>query len=253
MKFAVNVNPARIECFEKGLVENFELACSAFCALEKEEFDRSAREIEKKEFKIISANGFIPPEYAICKDGYDLDALKKYVGKAIERMSYFACPKIVFGSGKARALEEGYGIEKGKNQFFEFLETACEMTDKAGMKLVMEPLNSGETNFLTTVKEGYDVAMMSGAKNCGVLCDFYHFSLEKEPLEDLEYAKDRLWHIHIACPDNRVPPKEGDGTDYAPFFNKLKEIGYDSVVTLESKWRGAEEAANSIEYLKKFI
>src|SRR5256886_17552438 len=58
------------------------------------------------------------------------------------------------------------------------------------------------------------------------MIDFYHLASEREDPAIVVRAKDHLRHIHMANPRGRVFPQEWGEYDYAPFFAKLREIGY---------------------------
>lgn len=252
MKISINLKPMRYEMFSKGDIEYLEIGATEWMEMDKSEFQQRASYIEKNDIKVICANRFIPGEYDICKAGYDRQKCREYVKGVADILKYFDCKKVVLGSGKARFLDESYGIEKGKAQFFDFMKTVCEVMAKDGVKVVIEPLNKGETNFINSVKEGYDIVKESGIENAGVLCDYFHAGLDNEPLSDVVEAKSKLWHAHIASFPGRLAPLPNDGTDYAPFFDALKKAGYDDFVSVESKWSSVESMLNTFEFLRTF-
>ncbi len=58
-------------------------------------------------------------------------------------------------------------------------------------------------------------------------------------------AKDHIRHLHMANPQGRVFPLTWEEFDYAPFFAKLRQIGYTGRISIEasSKDIPAEGAA----------
>lgn len=253
MDISVCMKASRVPEFEKGDLRYIEIAAVDVALSEKDDFADLFKSIEQKEFEVISSYQFVYGDFDVCKGGYDRDYLQKYVTTVGDRLSALGCPKVVFGSGKARSLDPEYGVEKGLSQFYDFLSISCDTLARYGMTVVIEPLRSSETNFINRVNEGYDVAVKSGRDNCAVLCDYFHFTEEKEPLKDLEYAKDRLAHFHIAHPGDRDVPLPEDGYDYSVLFGKLKKIGYDGFVSIEGKRRDPETMKRSIAHLYSYI
>jgi sugar phosphate isomerase/epimerase len=66
------------------------------------------------------------------------------------------------------------------------------------------------------------------------MADFYHMGTEKEDPAIIVEAKDHLRHFHIANPNKRVVPLEGDGYDYSGYFAAMKKIGYHGTISLEA-------------------
>jgi sugar phosphate isomerase/epimerase len=66
------------------------------------------------------------------------------------------------------------------------------------------------------------------------MIDFYHLAVEKEDPSIVVRARDHLRHLHMANPQGRVFPLKWDEFDYAPFFAKLREIGYDKRISVEA-------------------
>ena len=238
--------------FEKGEIKYVEGSAADIALLPKEDFFKLFRLYETREFEMVSANKFVWGDYDISKEGYDAGSLKKYVKLVGDRLSALGCPKVVLGSGRARRLDRQYGIKKGRAQFFEFLDFSCDVLAKYDMNVVIEPLNSKETNFINTVPDGYNVSLKSGKDNCGVLCDYFHFTEENEPFSDIVSSKDRLMHIHIAHPGDRNVPLPEDGHDYSPFFKTLSEAGYDGHVSIEARKSGREDLLRSMAHLQKY-
>jgi sugar phosphate isomerase/epimerase len=84
------------------------------------------------------------------------------------------------------------------------------------------------------------------------MIDFYHFSVEKEDTSDVLKVKDHLRHLHMANPNGRVMPLKWDEYNYAPFFEVLRRIHYDRLISLEvSKTNLPEEGPQAIALLRR--
>ena len=111
-----------------------------------------------------------------------------------------------------------------------------------GVRIVLEPINRYETNWLNTVDEVLEFLGRLGEENVGVLPDTFHMNIEEQdPLEALRRARDRLWHVHVADSNRRAP---GWGhVDFAAVVGTLREIGYGGFLSAEvlplPSWRDA--------------
>lgn len=248
MKIGLCLGHDRLDYASIVKTKYIELNAATVESLSETDFLKLKAEIKKENLIITSANCLLPSGYDICKEGYNLDLLSSYMKRVAKRLSECNCPIVVLGSGSARNVDVDYGIEKGKRQFNEFLNSSLEILKEYDMKLVIEHLNKRATNYLNFLTETFEVAVDSDSDNCGILCDYYH--LETEPIDNLTKVKDKLFHCHIASPKGRTLPMESDLVDYKLFFDKLREIDYKGVINIEAKWSDPKEVAKSIEYLR---
>ena len=88
---------------------------------------------------------------------------------------------------------------------------------------------------INTFEEGCRLASDVNHKSVRVLVDFYHMTIEKEPLIHLEQkGREYLRHVHFANPNGRVYPGTLQEADYIPFFQVLKKIGYNHRISCEA-------------------
>ena len=88
--------------------------------------------------------------------------------------------------------------------------------------------------------------------NFQLMVDFYHLASEKEDPEIVVRAREHIRHLHMANPQGRVFPLVWDEYDYAPFFAKLREIGYDKRISVEASAKDfASEAPQAIALLRR--
>jgi D-psicose/D-tagatose/L-ribulose 3-epimerase len=82
--------------------------------------------------------------------------------------------------------------------------------------------------------------------------DFYHLASEKEDPEIVVRAREQIRHLHMANPQGRVFPLEWEEYDYAPFFTKLREIGYVKRISIEASTKDFPgEAPKAIALLRR--
>lgn len=196
-------------------------------------------------------NCFLPGNLPVVGPAVNLDAVRSYVERACARARQMGSSVIVFGSGGARKVPDGWPREKGEEQLVESMRVIGPVAKAAGITVVMEPLNRGETNLLNSTAEGLGYIRRAAAPGIAILADFYHFTLEKEPLDDLDRAGPLLAHVHMAEPVGRIAPGPAM-TDYRPFFHRLKAIGYDARISLECGWKDIRtQLGPTLEFLRK--
>lgn len=170
----------------------------------------------------------------------------------------------VLGSGRSRSVPEGFDRENGLEQIHSALRVIDDEAGEHGIRVAIEPLNRLETNVFTTVRESVDTCRTLGLKNIFVLADIYHMVMENEDFGALRYAGDKLIHIHFSNPTakdspnggkmKRIFPAEGDGYNYAPFVQVVKEAGYDGRMSIEANCINFEaEAAEGLKMMKKLF
>ena len=133
-----------------------------------------------------------------------------------------------------------------------FLQITADAADANDITIVIEPLNTKESNVLNSVAEGVKLAQDVNRTSIRVLADFYHMDEENEPLDDLVQYADWLEHIHVADTGRRAP---GTGSyPYTEFVQKLHQSGYDGLVSIECRWEDlAAEAGPAAQFLRRVL
>ena len=185
---------------------------------------------------IPAANVLVPGSLKITGPDASLDKLRPYMTTVLSRAKKIGIKSLVFGSGGARKVPEGFDVGKAKSQITEFLRMIAPIAQQNGVTMVIEPLNRGETNIINSVAEGMEYVRAVNHPNIQCLVDSYHFWLENESLENITNAGKALRHVHVADKDGRVAPGQSGKADYRPFFAALKKIGYDGPISVEGKW-----------------
>lgn len=195
-------------------------------------------------------NIFLPGGMKIVGEEVDRERIHRYLKHVMDRASAVGGKLIVFGSGGARRVPDGFDPLEAQAQIAEFLHEAGAEAERYGITLAIEPLNRGESNILNSVPEALDMAEQADHPSVQVLADLYHMEKDGEPLDHILQAKGRLTHVHVAD-TGRFAPGTGDA-DTAGLFRRLKEIGYAGRISIECSWKNFEEEAPvSLEFLKR--
>lgn len=221
---------------ELPLAEMMVLSDSAFAEL--------SASIASQPISCEASNNFFPKTMRLTGPDLDLPQVVDYAGKALSRAASIGAKYVVFGSGPAKNVPDGFPLEEGYAQIVRMLQQIAPAAGKSGVEIAIEPLRRAECNLINTFAEGCRLAEDVNRKEVKVLVDFYHLTVENEPLENLLAMGDKhLRHIHFANPAGRVFPSSKDKTNYLPFFKTLKEIGYSGRISVEAYTDNFPEAA----------
>lgn len=244
MRYAICTNdPAVAADAREAGFDYIEVSVPSFVKpLEPEEAFEASREAYRDvDIPIEAANLFLPRELRCTgPDAVPMDRLADYAETVFRRLAAAGVPIVVFGSGGARKLPDGWPKEKADEQFVALLSRIGPLAEKHGVQIAVEPLARVECNYINTVDEGAALARASGSSAVGVLADCYHWARNGEGADTILAAKDRMIHAHLATLPNRKAPGV-EPYDFVPFFRALAAAGYDGRVTIEAGVPGPED------------
>ena len=217
--------------------------------LDGDEFAPMLSRLDHFPLPIEAFNIFLPGGAKIVGEELDHERIHRYLKHTMDRASAVGGKLIVFGSGGARRVPDGFDPLAARAQIAEFLQEAGEIAERYGITIVIEPLNRGESNILNSVPEAVEMAETVDLPSVKALADLYHMVKEDEPLDHISEARDMLAHVHVAD-TGRFAPGTGD-YDTTGLFRRMKEIGYTGRVSVECTWRDFEtEARAALEFLR---
>jgi sugar phosphate isomerase/epimerase len=197
------------------------------------------------------ANVFLPNDVKVVGPAVDEAATFAYAQKAFDRMAKFGVELIVFGSGGARKVPDGFSKEEAFNQLVAFAKRIAPEAQARGITLAVEPLRSQETNIINTAAEGLKWVKAVNHPNFQLMVDFYHLASEKEDPKILVEAKDHIKHFHIANPNKRVFPLSAGEWDYSGFFDNIKKAGFRARLSVEAGTKNfAVEGPQALAFLR---
>jgi 2-dehydrotetronate isomerase len=123
------------------------------------------------------------------------------------------------------------------------LTRAAEAAAKAGLMLLIEPINPRDRPdyFLNRVEHAADIVAKVGAPNLRIQFDFYHAQIVGGDLiRRFEAHLPSIGHVQIAGVPMRREPDEGE-VNYPEIFAALDRLGYAGFVGCEYRPRGRTE------------
>jgi D-psicose/D-tagatose/L-ribulose 3-epimerase len=229
-----------------------ELGTSEIATMDDAAFERAAAELARIGLPTPASNGFLPASLKVTGPAIDSEAQMTYVRRAFDRMRRLGTSLIVFGSGGARRVPEGFDHGEAFLQLVEFGKRIAPEAAMRGITVCVEPLRRQECNIINSAAEGLKLVAAIAHPNFQQMIDFYHLASEKEDPAIVLAAGARLRHLHVANPQGRVFPQEWTEFDYAPFFANLRRIGYRGRISVEASTKAlAADAPRAIALLRR--
>jgi hydroxypyruvate isomerase len=162
------------------------------------------------------------------------------VGLAIDYARLLGCTRLNCLAGIAPGE---ITHDKARETLIENLRFAAAVTARAGIQLVLEPLNTRDTPgfFVATSRTALDVIDAVASDNLRLQYDIYHAQvMEGDLARTLQDHLPRIGHIQLA--DNPGRHEPGSGEINFPFLLRhLDRIGYEGWVGCEYKPAGRSE------------
>ena len=142
----------------------------------------------------------------------------------------------------AGVVEEGTE-EAAERSFVHNLVTASELAGRAGLTILIEPLNLRDrpSYFLSRVEQAAAIIGEVGRANVKIMFDCYHVQImQGDLIRRLEAHRPLIGHVQIAAVPSRAEPDEGE-LNYPAICRALDDIGYDGWIGAEYRPRGRTE------------
>jgi len=145
----------------------------------------------------------------------------------------------------------GVPRKKQHESIVECLREAAEFAEKAGVTLVLEPLNvlvDHKGYYLYSSREGFEIINEVNSPNVKILYDIYHQQImEGNLIDTITKNIDLIGHFHVADVPGRHEPGTGE-INYVNIFKRIENTGYGGYIGLEFK-----PLTNSKEALRKVM
>jgi sugar phosphate isomerase/epimerase len=205
----------------------------------EEAFAENLALAEACDLPVAAANGFLPGSLKSTGPEADHEGVLAFAETAFKRASRVGIKHIVFGSSGSRRVPDGFDHRTAELQFVALLARMAPLAKANDVIVVVEPLNQGEVNFINTLHDGARLVEPIGHPNIRLLADLFHMLRMDEPPQHIRDVGHLLAHTHIAEKGKRTPPGV-DGDDFTPYFQALKDAGYNGGMSIECGWKDME-------------
>jgi sugar phosphate isomerase/epimerase len=213
-------------------------------------FEQKLSLLKDSKLPVEACNSFLPGNLKCVGPAPAHEEILKFGESAFRRAQVAGVRTIVFGSGGARGIPEGFSREKAKQQFISICSQLAPLAQKYNVVISLEPLNRQECNFISSLEEGAEIVNAVKHDNFRLLADIYHMLKENESPSNITKFGHLLYHTHIAEKKDRTAPGVSN-EDFTPYFKALKDIGYQGCMAIECSWKNLEEqAAGSLKVIR---
>lgn len=231
MKFGFYTTPQKFSIAAALKPDYLDIVAVDLLPLGDEEFAAFADTVKQSGVEVYSAICLVPGDLRLT-GAVDFDEVRTYSEKMFARLGALGVRVVVFGSGKAKEVPEGFSREEAWRQLYRVAEIFADEAAKYGQIIVIEPLRRSEVNIVNTVEEAAAYAAAVARDNVYALADFYHLNENGEPLSTLADHKDALRHIHLCSPRRDMTTAE-DAAFVKERLQALREIGYTGYISYE--------------------
>jgi len=215
------------------------------------DFEKHLAQLASEPLPVLACGGFIRPAHLRCvgpEANHDL--ILEWSETTFRRMKKAGGKLIVFGSGGARKIPDGWTKEKADAQFVDLLKRMGPLAETHGITVTLEQLRAGECNYINRIGEAATLIRAAGHPNIRLLADLFHMASMGDTPDDLKAAMDVVMHAEIAEKKGRTAPGI-NGDDFRPFFRVLREAKYQGAISIEGYWDGAQLAPAFAEIAKQ--
>jgi sugar phosphate isomerase/epimerase len=219
----------------------------------EEKFSENLNTFRNLKINLYAFNIFIPGELKLVGLEVNEPNILSYAETVFKRCQKAGVKMIIWGSGGARRVPDGFDPAKANEQFVSIARKVAALAKKYSIVLALENLNSTETNFITTATQAYEIVKKVDHPNFRLCVDIYHMLKEGESPQIIIKSKAYIVHCDIAEKENRTPPGVV-GEDFRPYLKALRDIGYNGKIIIEGRWENVDtQARTSFHYLQKQI
>jgi len=256
MRFGVCAGPESAGILKAAGYDYIELAVNGHLAPlrpEEEVMPQLLAALESSKLQSEAFNSMLPGELKVVGPDtvIDLAQQKAYLAAAFSRAARAGGKIVVFGSGGARRVPDGFSRSRAEDQIVEFLKRAGDEAGKYAITIAIEPLNVTECNILNSVAEAMETVSRVGHPHVQVLSDLYHVAHDGQSYSETATAGAALSHVHVAGPRDRKAPQPGDEAYLTEYFQAVRATGYNFRVSIEAGWNDiATDAAAGLATLR---
>lgn len=162
------------------------------------------------------------------------DEFREGVSQAIRYAEKLNCPQVNCLSG---VVQQGVDLVEARAVLVENLKFAAGELKKAGIRLLMEPVNTTDIPgaFVHLSSQAISIIEDVGSDNLFLQYDIYHMQvMEGNLINTIKRHFEIIKHIQVADNPGRHEPGTGE-INYPYIFQRLDEMGYQGWVSGEYK------------------
>lgn len=178
-----------------------------------------------------------------------VDEARSGVDIAIHYATALGCRQVNCLAGIGPA---GFSRQVLEQVLIEYLRFAAPRMADAGIRLLLEPVNSFDIPgfFVDTTDQAMRIMEAVGSENLFLQLDFYHTQImQGDLIRTFERLRDRVAHVQIADNPGRNEPGSGE-INYPVIFSALEKLGYAGTVGCE--YKPTSPGAGDLRWLRDY-
>ena len=191
----------------------------------------------------------LPADVRVTQKGFNIYVWTEHLNSAVSRMAELGCRKLVWSDGRARVLPVEGATAGSRDQVLQFLYLLCAAAAQFDMTVLVEPLGPRRTNFLNSMKETGDFLSQVRVENLSGVISLRELGPIGLSPSELRAFRPLIGHVQMDNPrcyeGARICPRPGDGCDYLPFVQAMKDMGYSQEISLPG-----DADAGGLEYCR---
>lgn len=213
-------------------------------------FEEAKARVRELPLPALAMSYLFPHDFRLVGPEKNVARNRAYFDRVVVMLALAKSRIVVLGSGWTRNRPPDWTQAQTEDEFLQALTWCADALKGVGTTLVIEPLNTKESNLVNSVADGVRLARQLNREEVRGLADFYHMDEENEPLATLSDQGDWVRHIHLAD-TGRLNPGTGS-YDYPSFFKHLKTSGYRGLLSAECGFKGEpiEAMRHSLQFLE---
>lgn len=212
-------------------------------------FEEAKARVRELPLPALAMSYLFPHDFRLVGPEKNVARNRAYFDRVVVMLALAKSRIVVLGSGWTRNRPPDWTQAQTEDEFLQALTWCADALKGVGTTLVIEPLNTKESNWVNSVADGVRLARQLNREEVRGLADFYHMDEENEPLATLSDQGDWVRHIHLAD-TGRLNPGTGS-YDYPSFFKHLKTSGYRGLLSAECGFKG--EPVEVMRYSRQFL
>ncbi len=157
-----------------------------------------------------------------------------YIEELIDFCGDLGGTVMVFGSPKGRSTTGGQSVAEAKNHLADGLSLVADRAQSRGVKILIESLGHDQTDVVNSLAETVELLGRIGHPAIQTMFDFHNTLDETDPFPALiEKYFPRIRHVHVQEMDGRHLGAGNAEKEFAPSFQKLKDLRFDKWFSVE--------------------
>ena len=183
------------------------------------------------------ANRLLPADLKCVGAAVDEGRLLTWGEAVFRRAEEMGLEIIVWGSGAARRVSEGFPRAQAREQFLRAVSLFAPLAERHAVTIVIEPVCRHDSNFIMSLADGADIVHGVGHPSVRLLADFWHMDVEGEPASEITRFADIIEHVHLSEFNMERSVPGVNGHDFRPYLQALKAAHYNRGLVIESNLR----------------